>query len=165
MRRLAGMHRVTAHDDPDRYGIGEAGIVGGSHSVDQDTDLVTPRDGVDDRTWVRGTVLPGQAVELRPVVEAAVNPAQVTRFREAMEGLVDGIATGEVEEIRKRPDSTGQATASSVEDDRFEAGGRSGHVRNLYRNFGQKGECAERAGLGGRRFARRPTRWHPGYRS
>ncbi len=59
MRRLAGMHRVTAHDDPDRYGIGEAGIVGGSHSVDQNTDLVTPRDGVDDRTGIGGTVLPG----------------------------------------------------------------------------------------------------------
>lgn len=123
--------RVRMNDCLRWHGIREAEIVGGGHAIDQHPDLVAARNGIDNGFRIGGAILLRKAVIPGLVVKPAIDTAQTTPFDEALQRLVDGVATGEIEEVARRPDTPRHTTVNAIEDLRLEAGQQGIHVRNL----------------------------------
>ena len=66
------------------------------HSVDNDAALVSPRDCIDDCSYVGGGGLAGQVMGARSEVEATTDPGQLPVCREALQRLVNGGAGTEI---------------------------------------------------------------------
>ena len=91
------------NDDMGGNGIGKAELVCGREAVHENSNLVAPRHGVNDRGVIWGRDFSGEAVHCGHVVEPTIDASNVVRLGEPLERLVDAGARGEVEEVHWSP--------------------------------------------------------------
>lgn len=123
--------RVSVNDDPGWNGIGKAEIIGGGHAIDEDPDLIPAGDSVDDRAGVGRVRLLEQAVETRTVIKSAADPAQAPGADESLECLVDGLTSGKIQKVDRRPHGALRSAPDAVENGIPGSGWFTPHVRNM----------------------------------
>ena len=92
--------------DACRHSIGQTEVIGGGHAVDQQAQLVSSGNGIDNYPVVGCGRPLRQPVDGRAVIEPSVNTAQFARGHHALEGFIDGITGAEMREISRHPDGT-----------------------------------------------------------
>jgi hypothetical protein len=119
------------HDDPGWNGVGKAEIIGGGHAIDEHSDLIPASDSVDDRAGVGRVRLLEQAVETRTVIKSVADPAHAPCAYESLQCLVDGVTSGEVQKVHRRPYGAVRGAPNAVENGILRSRGFALHIRNI----------------------------------
>src|SRR3546814_16450279 len=90
---------IGVDDDVRWHGIHQAKVVGCGHSIDKQTQLIAPRDGVHDGAVIWGCCLFGQAVYFGSVVQSTVDTAQLSPREQALERLVHGVSAAKLGKV------------------------------------------------------------------
>jgi hypothetical protein len=81
------------NDDMGGNGIRKTELVCCRETVHQNSNLIAPRDGVDDRRVIGCSGFSGKEVHCGHVVESTIDAANVVRLRESLERFVNGRAS------------------------------------------------------------------------
>jgi len=107
---------IRMNDDMGWNSIGKAELVCCGYTVHQNSSLVAPCYGVDDRCVIGGGGFCGKAVNGGYVIESAINAPNVVGLGQSLEGLVDTGAGAQVEEVHRCPREEWLSSAHPVED-------------------------------------------------
>jgi hypothetical protein len=104
------------NDDMGGNGIGKTELVCRRETDHQNSDLIAPRDGVDDRRVIGSGGFSGEAAHGGHVIESTIDAPDVVRPREPLKRLVDASAGAEVKKVHRRPDDEWLSRAHPAED-------------------------------------------------
>ena len=113
------------NDDMGGNGIRKTELVCCRETVYQNSNLIAPRDCVDDRRVIGCSGFSGKAVHCGHVIESTIDAANVVRLSESLERFVDGGAGAEVEKVHRGPNGERLSRVHPVEDQRLQVEGGS----------------------------------------
>ena len=122
---------IGVNDDMGWNGIRKTELVCCCETVHQNSNLIAPRDGVDDRCVIGCSGFSSKAVHCGHVIESTIDAANVVRLRESLERFVDGGAGAEVEKVHRGPDGERLSRAHPVEDQSLQIEGGSAMCSGL----------------------------------
>ena len=114
---------ISMNNDMGGSGIGKAELVCCREAVHENSNLIAPRDGVDDRCVIGGGDSSGEAVHCGHVIDSAINAPNGVGLGESLERLVHAGAGTEVEKVHRSPYEEWFLSTHPVEDPGLEIEG------------------------------------------